>query len=124
VTAARWATLAVFLLVAPRPAAAQTETIEYYGLDALGSVRVIVDAQGNPIDRMDYGPFGENLKASIKMAFEQSRNWRAMRKRGRITRRRGATHPRRAGSIGSILRTPDCSIPSSGIVTVTPRTRR
>jgi RHS repeat-associated protein len=52
-------------------AAAQTETIEYYGLDALGSVRVIVDPNGQPIDRMDYGPFGENLKASIKMAFEQ-----------------------------------------------------
>ena len=52
-------------------AAAQTETIEYYCLDALGSVRVIVNQNGQQIDRMDYGPFGENLKAAIKFPLEQ-----------------------------------------------------
>ena len=56
---------------AAAPASAQTETIEYYGLDALGSVRVIFDQNGQPIERMDYGPFGENLKSAIKMSFEQ-----------------------------------------------------
>jgi RHS repeat-associated protein len=58
------------LLALPRPAQAQ-ETVEYYGLDALGSVRVIFNAQGGVIDRMDYGPFGENLRAAIKFPVEQ-----------------------------------------------------
>jgi RHS repeat-associated protein len=53
------------------PAYAQSETIEYYGLDALGSVRVIFDQQGNVVDRMDYGPFGENLRAAIKFPTQQ-----------------------------------------------------
>ena len=47
------------------------ETVEYYGLDALGSVRVIFDGQGNVVDRMDYGPFGENLRAAIRFPTEQ-----------------------------------------------------
>ena len=59
------------LVCAPGVASAQTEQIEYYGLDALGSVRVIFDAQGNTVDRMDYGPFGENLRAAIKFPVEQ-----------------------------------------------------
>lgn len=59
------------LVCAPSVASAQTEQIEYYGLDALGSVRVIFDAQGNTVDRMDYGPFGENLRAAIKFPVEQ-----------------------------------------------------
>jgi RHS repeat-associated protein len=53
------------------PGFAQSETIEYYGLDALGSVRVIFDQQGNVVDRMDYGPFGENLRAAIKFPTQQ-----------------------------------------------------
>jgi RHS repeat-associated protein len=57
--------------VAAAPAVAQTEAVEYYGLDALGSVRAIFDQNGQPIERMDYGPFGENLKSAIKMSFEQ-----------------------------------------------------
>lgn len=60
----------VLLALWAMPAHAQ-EQIEYYGLDALGSVRVILDAQGNQIDRMDYGPFGENLKAAFKFPTEQ-----------------------------------------------------
>jgi RHS repeat-associated protein len=68
----RQAALALLLLVImSAPAGAQTETVEYYGLDALGSVRVIFDAQGNVVDRMDYGPFGENLRAAIKFPVEQ-----------------------------------------------------
>ena len=68
--AARLAIAGLLLLASVTPASAQ-EVIEYYGLDALGSVRIILDQNGQPIERMDYGPFGENLKASIKMSFEQ-----------------------------------------------------
>lgn len=64
--------LAVLVLVLlPTSAWAQSETVEYYGLDALGSVRVIFDGQGTVVDRMDYGPFGENLRAAIKFPTEQ-----------------------------------------------------
>jgi hypothetical protein len=62
--------LGFVLLLVPRIAFAQGEQIEYYGLDARGSVRVIFDAQGNTVDRMDYGPFGENLRAAIKFSVE------------------------------------------------------
>jgi RHS repeat-associated protein len=47
----------------PLPVAAQ-DVIEYYGVDALGSVRVVFDSAGNLINRMDYGPFGEQLAGS------------------------------------------------------------
>lgn len=59
------------LIALPAAASAQSEVVEYYGLDQLGSVRVIFDAQGNVVDRMDYGPFGENLRAAIKFPVEQ-----------------------------------------------------
>lgn len=42
-------------------ATAQTETIEYYATDAVGSVRVVFDASGNVLGRMDYEPFGREL---------------------------------------------------------------
>jgi RHS repeat-associated protein len=71
VTALRCLLTLALLAFAAAPAAAQTETVEYYGLDALGSVRVIFDQNGQPLERMDYGPFGENLKSAIKMSFEQ-----------------------------------------------------
>ena len=57
----------VLLLIAalvPARASAQTDVIEYYGVDALGSVRVVFDSAGNLINRMDYGPFGEQLAGS------------------------------------------------------------
>ena len=44
----------------PSATAAQ-ESVEYYGLDAVGSVRVVFDASGNILGRMDYGPFGQEL---------------------------------------------------------------
>jgi RHS repeat-associated protein len=67
-----WATaIGLLLAITPATAAAQSETVEYYGLDALGSVRVIFGPQGQVIDRMDYGPFGENLRAAIKFPVEQ-----------------------------------------------------
>jgi RHS repeat-associated protein len=44
----------------PHAAFAQpSEAVEYYGHDALGSVRVVFDATGTVTARADYGPFGE-----------------------------------------------------------------
>jgi RHS repeat-associated protein len=51
-------------LLIPRPAAAQAGTVEYYGTDAVGSVRIVFDAAGTVVGRMDYGPFGEQISAS------------------------------------------------------------
>jgi RHS repeat-associated protein len=35
-------------------------TLTYYHLDVLGSVRAITDAEGDPVTRHDYAPFGES----------------------------------------------------------------
>ena len=57
--------LAVSLLVLARgalPSAAQgpsNAVVEYYHLDALGSVRAVTDATGAVVRRHDYFPFGE-----------------------------------------------------------------
>jgi RHS repeat-associated protein len=50
-------------LCLPMPAAAQ-DVVEYYGTDAIGSVRIVFDVNGNVVGRMDYGPFGEQQSAS------------------------------------------------------------
>ena len=39
--------------------------MEYYHLDALGSVRAVTDAQGQVIARHDFLPFGEELSPQI-----------------------------------------------------------
>lgn len=46
------------LLTLPALAYGQTETIEYYATDALGSIRVVYDANGNVLGRQDFTPFG------------------------------------------------------------------
>jgi RHS repeat-associated protein len=51
------------LLLLPSFAHAQ-ETIEYYGLDAIGSVRVVFDSNGTLLSRLDFEPFGRELSAS------------------------------------------------------------
>lgn len=51
----------VALGLAPALAHAQTEVVEYYGLDAIGSIRVVFDASAAVVARTDYLPFGENL---------------------------------------------------------------
>jgi RHS repeat-associated protein len=54
--------VAALLIAAPLPALAQSgEIVEYYALDAVGSVRVVFDANGNILGRMDYAPFGGEL---------------------------------------------------------------
>jgi RHS repeat-associated protein len=54
--------VALCLLVAAAPVSAQ-ETVEYYGTDPLGSVRVVFDQSGSVIARADYLPFGEEVAA-------------------------------------------------------------
>lgn len=57
--------IALFLLVmVPAAARAQTEVVEYYATDALGSIRVVFDANGLELARADYLPFGEELASS------------------------------------------------------------
>ncbi len=53
--------LASLLLVvlSVRPVAAQTGVIEYYGQDALGSIRIVFDVNGVATARADFEPFGE-----------------------------------------------------------------
>lgn len=55
-------TLAILLL--PRLAVAQTEEVRYYHSDAIGSVRLVTDADGQVVERYDYLPFGEPWTAS------------------------------------------------------------
>ena len=55
-------TVVVAFLVPARVAA--QEVIEYYGVDAVGSVRVVFDSTGALVGRHDYGPFGEQLAPS------------------------------------------------------------
>ena len=52
--------LAAFLL-APVHAEAQTLVLEYYHLDALGSVRVVTDQNRTVVRQHDYFPFGEEV---------------------------------------------------------------
>jgi RHS repeat-associated protein len=54
-------TVAALALVLGWPvgAAGQTEQIEYYHVDAVGSVRAVTDVHGNVVRRHDYYPFGE-----------------------------------------------------------------
>jgi len=54
----------VALLVQPATAWAQSETVEYYGLDAIGSVRIVFDPSGNVLARLDYEPFGRQVSSS------------------------------------------------------------
>jgi len=51
--------LALALVTLPRVAAEQqAETVEYYGSDVIGSIRIVFDAYGNLIGRQDFTPFG------------------------------------------------------------------
>jgi hypothetical protein len=52
--------LALLALLLPASAEAQAgQTVEYYHLDALGSVRVVTDQNAQVIARHDFLPFGE-----------------------------------------------------------------
>lgn len=63
----RVALACALLWLLPSAVRAQTETVEYYALDAVGSVRVVFDASGNIKGRMDYTPFGQELFGGTNM---------------------------------------------------------
>jgi RHS repeat-associated protein len=54
----------IALLMLPGLALAQTEDVRYYHQDAVGSVRVVTDANGQIVERYDYLPFGEPWTAA------------------------------------------------------------
>ena len=55
-----WMTVGAVLLTATGAwAQAPALTVEYYHLDALGSVRVVTDGAGAIVPTQDYRPFGE-----------------------------------------------------------------
>ena len=60
----RFAALCLALVPSAVFAQAPQEVVEYYGLDALGSVRMVFDPNGDVTGRMDYGPFGESLTSA------------------------------------------------------------
>jgi hypothetical protein len=113
--------VAALLLAAPLPAMAQppTEVVEYYAIDAVGSVRVVFDASGNILGRMDYAPFGGELFGGTNLPTSDSRGCFATARRGSTTRRRGRIRCARGGSM---RRTPcmrGCSTRNGGIGTAT-----
>ena len=61
--AGRWLTAGILMLVAllpAQPASAQSgQVLEYYHLDALGSLRAVTNQNGDVIARHDFLPFGE-----------------------------------------------------------------
>ena len=59
-TRIRVASLSLVLILVTSPSFAQgSETIEYVHSDAIGSVRLVTDANGQVVQRYDYLPFGE-----------------------------------------------------------------
>src|SRR5262245_63748376 len=51
------------LSVSTASSAQTTEVITYYHADAIGSIRMITDANGQVLERHDYLPFGEEWPA-------------------------------------------------------------
>jgi RHS repeat-associated protein len=63
--------LVIALAAAPRIALAQqAETVEYYGHDVIGSIRITWDANGNVVGRKDYEPFGRVVFPAPAMDIE------------------------------------------------------
>jgi RHS repeat-associated protein len=63
--------VALVLIALPSIALAQqAETVEYYGSDAIGSIRIVYDASGTVIARQDYTPFGTPVLTGTSMPKE------------------------------------------------------
>src|SRR5262245_51552820 len=60
----RFLLLCAILTGLPVAVMAQTEAVEYYGTDALGSIRIVFDANGTVLGRTDYTPFGDVFSSS------------------------------------------------------------
>jgi RHS repeat-associated protein len=62
----------IVILLAALPAVARAqETIEYYGTDAIGSIRIVFAPNGQVLGRQDYGPFGNQLLAVPQLPAER-----------------------------------------------------
>jgi RHS repeat-associated protein len=63
----RWLLTLFAAAVCPTLAAAQSlgEVVEYYHLDALGSVRVVTNQAGAVVRRHDFKPFGEEINVTF-----------------------------------------------------------
>lgn len=62
----------VLLLALAIPSVARAqETIEYYGTDAIGSIRIVFAPTGQVLGRQDYGPFGNQLLAVPQLPAER-----------------------------------------------------
>jgi RHS repeat-associated protein len=55
------------LLTLPQLALAQTEEVRYFHSDAIGSVRLVTDANGQVVESYDYLPFGEAYPSSASV---------------------------------------------------------
>ena len=59
-----WTAIAGVPFLLPDVAAAQSEVVEYYATDAVGSIRAVFNAAGNVTGRSDYLPFGEEFEGT------------------------------------------------------------
>jgi len=58
---------ALVALATPAQAQGPAGIVEYYGTDAIGSVRVVFDQAGAVVARSDYGPFGEEINGGVTL---------------------------------------------------------
>jgi RHS repeat-associated protein len=61
----RTALVLITALLLSSSAWAQGQVVEYYHLDALGTVRAVTDESGTVLERHDYLPFGEELCGTV-----------------------------------------------------------
>ena len=101
------------------PASAQTETVEYYALDAVGSVRVVFDANGNIIGRMDFGPFGQELFGGTGMPDRRYAGLFRDGEAGLDSAGQGRIRCERGGSVRLIPSMQGCFSPKGGTGTAT-----
>jgi hypothetical protein len=114
---ARVAVIAATVVIAmstPAQAQAPTETVEFYGLDALGSVRVVFDPAGAVVGRMDYGPFGQELVPSAGKQQSIYAGCFQRERRGLPTQKRGCMNRGRDDSAQLTPCMPVCSIRRHG----------
>ena len=57
---------AVLMNSAPAQAQTPAPTLEYYHVDAIGSVRVVTNAEGQVVRSHDYHPFGEGVGTEVR----------------------------------------------------------
>jgi hypothetical protein len=79
------------------PADAQ-EVVEYYHLDAVGSVRAVTDGHGQVVRRHDYFPFGEEYLATGSLDRLRFTGRRGTSRRGWTISAPATTRARSGGS--------------------------